>query len=34
MKEGLSADGVHPNAAGYDIMAPLVERAIAEALRR
>ena len=34
MKEGLSTDGVHPNAAGYDIMAPLVERAIAEALRR
>ncbi len=34
MKEGLSTDGVHPNAAGYDILAPLVERAIADALRR
>jgi len=30
----LSEDGVHPNEAGYRIMAPLVERAIAEALRR
>ncbi len=30
----LSEDGVHPNEAGYRVMAPLVERAIAEALRR
>ena len=30
----LSADGVHPNEAGYRIMAPLVEAGIAEALRR
>lgn len=29
----LATDGVHPNAAGYAIMAPIVERAIAEALR-
>lgn len=29
----LSADGVHPNAAGYKIMAPLAEQAIGEALR-
>lgn len=29
----LAADGVHPTAAGYAIMAPIVERAIAEALR-
>lgn len=29
-----SADGVHPNEAGYRVMAPLAERAIAEALRR
>jgi lysophospholipase L1-like esterase len=28
----LSADGVHPNEAGYRIMAPLAERAIEEAL--
>ncbi len=30
----LSEDGVHPNEAGYRIMAPLAERAIAEALGR
>lgn len=30
----LSGDGVHPNEAGYRIMAPLAERAIAEALAR
>jgi lysophospholipase L1-like esterase len=29
----LSADGVHPNEAGYRVMAPLAERAIEEALR-
>jgi len=29
----LSADGVHPNEAGYRVMAPLVERGIAKALR-
>ena len=34
MKADLSPDGVHPNAAGYAIMAPLVEQAIADALRR
>ena len=34
MKSELSPDGVHPNAAGFAIMSPLVERAIAEALRR
>jgi lysophospholipase L1-like esterase len=28
----LSADGVHPNLAGYGIMAPLAEAAIAKAL--
>ena len=28
-----SEDGVHPNEAGYRVMAPLAERAIAEALR-
>ena len=33
MRPDLSQDGVHPNDAGYAIMAPLAERAIAEALR-
>ncbi len=32
MKEGTSFDGVHPTAAGYAVMAPLAEKAIAEAL--
>ena len=34
MKADLSEDGVHPNDKGYRIMAPLAEKAIAEALRR
>ena len=34
MKADLAGDGVHPNEAGYRIMAPLAEKAIAEALRR
>jgi lysophospholipase L1-like esterase len=34
MKPGLSGDGVHPNVAGYGLMSPLTEIAIAEALRR
>jgi len=29
MKAGISLDGVHPNAAGYAIMQPLAEAAIA-----
>jgi len=33
MREGLASDGVHPNEAGYRLMAPLVEQAIAQALR-
>jgi lysophospholipase L1-like esterase len=28
----LSDDGLHPNAAGYRVMAPLAEKAIAQAL--
>jgi lysophospholipase L1-like esterase len=34
MRKELANDGVHPNEAGYRIMAPLAERAIAEALRK
>jgi lysophospholipase L1-like esterase len=34
MKGDLAYDGVHPNAAGFALMSPLTERAIAEALRR
>jgi lysophospholipase L1-like esterase len=33
MRSELARDGVHPNAAGYAIMGPLVEAAIADALR-
>jgi len=33
MKAEISGDGVHPNKAGYMIMAPLAERAIAQALQ-
>ncbi|MGC8549798.1 MAG: SGNH/GDSL hydrolase family protein [Acidobacteriaceae bacterium] len=32
MKTGLTFDGVHPNAKGFAIMAPLAEKAIAQAL--
>ena len=31
LKKDLSEDGLHPNKAGYDVMAPLAEKAIAEA---
>jgi lysophospholipase L1-like esterase len=34
MKAELSGDGVHPNAAGFALMSPLTEQAIAAALRR
>jgi lysophospholipase L1-like esterase len=34
MRDGLSTDGVHPNETGYKLMAPLAEKAIAEALRK
>ncbi|KPJ86783.1 MAG: acylhydrolase [Gemmatimonas sp. SG8_17] len=34
LKAELSEDGVHPNEAGYRLMAPLVERAIADVLGR
>ena len=29
----LSKDGVHPNKKGYEIMQPMVEKAIAKALK-
>lgn len=32
-KAALTSDGVHPNAAGYRIMAPITEKAIEKALR-
>jgi acyl-CoA thioesterase I len=34
LRRELGDDGVHPNEAGYRVMAPLAERAIAEALGR
>ena len=34
MKADLASDGVHPTKTGYDIMSPLAERAIAEALKK
>jgi lysophospholipase L1-like esterase len=33
MKDGLANDGLHPNADGYKIMAPIVSAAIENALR-
>ena len=33
LKAELSQDGVHPNKAGYEVMAPLAEAGIAEALK-
>src|SRR5229473_728723 len=32
LKKGLSEDGLHPNGAGYGVMAPLAEKAIQETL--
>jgi lysophospholipase L1-like esterase len=32
LKAELTGDGLHPNAAGYAVMAPLAEKAIAQAL--
>jgi lysophospholipase L1-like esterase len=34
LKDELSNDGLHPNDKGYQVMAPLVEEAIARALKR
>ena len=33
MKDALSSDGLHPNEAGYKVMAPLADAAIEKALR-
>ena len=33
LKPGISADGLHPNADGYKLMAPVAEAAIAKALQ-
>lgn len=33
LKKELSEDGLHPNTAGYSVMAPLAEKAIREALK-
>ena len=32
-KQELTYDGLHPNSEGYDVMLPLVEKAVAEALK-
>ncbi len=34
LKDELSDDGLHPNAKGYEVMAPLVEKALAAALKK
>lgn len=34
MLEGLSTDGIHPNAAGYAIMEPIITAAITKAMAR
>jgi acetyl esterase/lipase/lysophospholipase L1-like esterase len=34
LKNNLGYDGVHPNLEGYKVMAPLAEKAIAEALKK
>jgi lysophospholipase L1-like esterase len=32
LKPGISKDGLHPNADGYKLMAPVAESAISKAL--
>jgi lysophospholipase L1-like esterase len=34
LKRDLSQDGLHPNKKGYDVMAPLAEKAIGDALKQ
>jgi len=33
LKDGYSADGLHPNAEGYKLMAPVVSEAIRKSLQ-
>jgi lysophospholipase L1-like esterase len=33
LKEGISMDGLHPNAMGFQLMAPVAEAAIQKAIR-
>jgi lysophospholipase L1-like esterase len=33
LRDGFSEDGLHPNAKGYELLAPVAEKAIREALR-
>jgi acyl-CoA thioesterase-1 len=33
LRDGISDDGLHPNAEGYKIMAPIAAAAIGKALR-
>jgi lysophospholipase L1-like esterase len=33
LREGYSEDGLHPNAKGYELLAPVAEAAIANALK-
>src|SRR5205809_3409166 len=33
LKDELSEDGLHPNAKGYEVMAPLAEAAVVRALK-
>jgi lysophospholipase L1-like esterase len=34
LRQGISGDGLHPNAQGYAIMAPIAQAAITQALAR
>ena len=34
LREGTTNDGLHPNAQGYALMAPVASSAIAEALKK
>jgi lysophospholipase L1-like esterase len=34
LKQSLTFDGLHPNDAGYELIGPLAEKAIAQALAK